>query len=62
MSRNEEKEKNMDVMMDEMVDGNVFMKNKSAATIITKALKATDDEEFKQNLRDKLVQLALDID
>ena len=62
MSRNEEKEKNMDVMMDEMVDGNVFMKNKSAVTIITKALKATDDEEVKQKLRDKLVQLALDLD
>ena len=38
------------------------MKNKSAATIITKALKATDDEEVKQKLRDKLVQLALNLD
>ena len=49
-------------MMDEMAEIKKFMKKKSAATIITKALKATDDEEVKQKLRDKLVQLALDLD
>ena len=35
---------------------------KYVAKIITKALKAIDDEEVKQKLRDKLVQLALDLD
>ena len=48
--------------MDEMAEIKKIMKKKSAATIITKALKATDDEEVKQKLRDKLVHLALDID
>ena len=49
-------------MMDDMADIKKVMKNKSAATIVTKALKATDNEEVKQKLRDKLVHLALDID
>ena len=49
-------------MMDEMADIKKVMKKKSAATIITKALKATDDEKVKQKLMDKLVQLALDLD
>ena len=47
--------------MDEMAEIKKVRKNKSAATIITKALKATDDEEVKQKLRDKLVQLALEL-
>ena len=48
-------------MMDDMAEIKKVMKKKSSATIITKALKATDDEEVKQKLRDKLVQLALDL-
>ena len=49
-------------MMDEMAEIKKVMKKKSAAKIITQALKATDDEEVKQKLRDKLVQIALDFD
>ena len=48
--------------MDDMAEIKKTMKNKSAATIIKKALKATYDEEFKQKLRYNLVQLALDLD
>ena len=48
--------------MDEMENIKKVMKKKSAATIIAKALEATDDEEVKQKLRDKLFQLVLDLD
>ena len=45
--RYEYKEKELDTMMDEMAEIKKVMKKKSAAKIITKALKATDDEEVK---------------
>ena len=61
-SRDEEKGKNLDAMMDDMAEIKKVMKNKSDATIITKALKAIDDEEAKQKLRYKLVQLVLEIE
>ena len=61
-SRDEEKGKYLDAMMDDMADIKKVMKNKSDATIITKALKAIDDEEAKQKLRYKLVQLVLEIE
>ena len=57
------KKKKLDAMMDEMAD--IFkkiMKKKSAATVIIKAMTVTDDEGFRQKLKDKLVQLALDLD
>ena len=37
------------------------MKEKSAAGIITKALKETDDEEIKKKLKAKLIQIAPDL-
>ena len=48
--------------MDETAEIKKVIKKKSAATIITRALKATDDEEVNQKLRDKLVQIALYLD
>ena len=61
-SRDEEKEKKLDAMMEEMAEMKKIMKTKSAAAILTKAMKATDDEEVKKRLKDKLVKLALDLD
>ena len=56
------RKKKLDTMMDGMAEIKKVMKKKSAGTIITKELKATDDEEVKKKLRDKLVQLAIDLD
>lgn len=61
MSRDDEKEKKLDAMMEEMADIKKITKNKSAVTIITK-MKAIHDEEVKKRLKDKLVKLALDLD
>lgn len=47
--------------MDEMSDIKKIMKKKSATIIIKKVMKATNDEEVRQKLSDKLAQLALDL-
>ena len=61
-TRDEERERKLDAMMEEMAEMKKILKNKSAAAILTKAMKATDDEEVKKRLKHKLVQLALDLD
>ena len=61
-SRDEEKERTLDVIMAEMTEIKKLIKKKSAVTIITKALKETDYDEIKKKLKAKLVQIALDLE
>ena len=60
--RDDDKEKKLDIMMTEMAEIKKNMKKKSAAGIITKALKETDDEEIKKKLKAKLIQIDLDLE
>lgn len=48
-SRDERERNFLNVMMTEMTEIKKLMKNKSAATVITKALKETDDDEIKKS-------------
>ena len=61
-SRDDKKGKKVDIMMTEMTEIKKIMKKKSAATIITKAIKETDDEEIEKKLKAKLIQIALDLE
>ena len=61
-SRDDAKERKLDVMMTEMSKIKKIMKKKSAATIITKALKETDNDEIRKTLKAKLIQIALDLE
>ena len=49
-------------MLSEMENIFKTMKNKANATIITKVLKLTTDEETKQKLEAKLVKMVLELD
>ena len=62
ISREDEKDNKFEGMMSDMVDIKNLTKKKSHATIITKALKITDDEEVKKTLKNKLIKLALELD
>ena len=60
-NRDEEKDKKMDLLIENMSELKEVMNKKSKASIVKYALKSCDDADNKKRLQDKLIQMALDI-